>query len=185
MKLSPLQSLVALAALLPATAAHVRGGEPLKLEKPEAVVPQNDHHGCYTNMTEIYLALKDDSKLDEHKRFVVCPDTIMDIGFLVPGVGIDEGQSPIIPRPNTEFVCGEDGSSRNNCVLRGGDFGVIAVPVFFREDTVVDNVKIRGFTFREQIQYGAFVAAGGSIAFEDCVFEVSRSTGIGSRCIFH
>jgi len=128
--------------------------------------------GCYTSLDDIFEVISDDDKLFQKKRFVICPGTVMDVGFLVPGVGIEKGQSPLIPRSNTEFLCGEDGSSENNCVIRGGDFGVIVVPVFFRQDLSVNNVLIKGFTFVGQVQYAAFLASQGDITFEDCITKV-------------
>ena len=134
-------------------------------------------------MDDIYALIADDDKLFEQKRFVICPGTIMDIGFLVPGVGLDQGQAPMIARSNTEYLCGEDGKSENNCVLRGGDFGMIAVPVFFREDREVNNVKVSGFTFKGQVQYGAFLAMPGDVSFLDCIFRV-RSRSMIFRSIY-
>jgi hypothetical protein len=128
--------------------------------------------GCYTSLDAIYDVIRDDDKLFEPKRFVMCPGTVVNVGFLVPGVGIDKGQTPIVPRSNTEFLCGEDGKSENNCTILGGDFGVIAVPVFFRQDLTVNNVQVKGFTFVGQVQYASFIAVHGSIDYYDCVFRV-------------
>jgi hypothetical protein len=138
----------------------------------DKTMPPTSADGCYTSLDAIYSVISDDNKLFEPKRFVMCPGTVVDIGFLVPGVGIDGGEVPIVPRSNTEYLCGEDGKSENNCTIRGGDFGLIAVPVFFRQDLTVNNVQIRGFTFVGQVQYGAFIAVHGNIDFFDCVYRV-------------
>ncbi|CAB9502731.1 leucine rich repeat [Seminavis robusta] len=132
---------------------------------------------CYTSLDAIFFAISDDEKLFEQKRFVMCPGTVVDVGFLVPGVGIDNGQSPLVPRSNTEFLCGEDGRPENTCIIQGGDFGLIAVPVFFRQDLTVDNVQVRGFTFVGQVQYAVFMATSGQIDFYDCVFRDSGNFG--------
>ena len=81
------------------------------------------------SLDAVYLLISDDDKLFQQKTFVICPGSVMEVGFLVPGVGIDQGQAPIVPRSNTEYLCGEDGKSENNCIIKGGDFGVIAVNV--------------------------------------------------------
>ena len=62
--------------------------------------------------------------------------------------------------------------SGNQVKEKGGDFGVIAVPVFFRQDLSVNNVQIKGFTFDGQVQYAAFVATAGEIDFIDCIVRV-------------
>ena len=140
-------------------------------------MPPSSQDGCYDNLDAIYFLISDDDKLFQQKRYVICPGTVMDVGFLVPGTGIDKGQAPIIPRSNTEIICGEDGKVENNCILRGGDFAVIGVPVFFRQDLSVNNVLIKGFTFEGQVQYAAFLAVPGEIAFENCIFRVSWKCG--------
>jgi len=140
-------------------------------------MPPSTAEGCYNDLDSIYLLISDDDMLFQQKRFVICPGSVMEVGFLVPGVGIDQGQSPLIPRSNTEFLCGEDGKSENNCIIKGGDFGLIAVPVFFRQDLSINNVQIKGFTFEGQVQYASFVASAGDIAFIDCVFRDSANFG--------
>ncbi|CAB9508393.1 expressed unknown protein [Seminavis robusta] len=140
-------------------------------------LPPTSEDGCYTTLDAVYYVISDDDKLFQQKRFVMCPDSVFDVGFLVPGIGIDKGQAPIVPRSNTELLCGEDGKSTNNCIIRGGDFGLIVVPVFFRQDLAVNNVVIKGFTFVGQVQYAAFVASSGDIRFEDCVFRDSANFG--------
>ncbi|CAB9530178.1 expressed unknown protein [Seminavis robusta] len=132
---------------------------------------------CYDNLTSIYEEIGDDSKVDEPKRFVLCPNTIFDAGFLVPGEGITGGQFPLIPRSNTEYSCGEDGSSANNCIIRGGDFGMMSVPIFFRNDQAVDNVVLKGITFERQEQYGIFLGMPGDIIYEDCIVRDQENLG--------
>lgn len=143
----------------------------------EPTAPPSTAEGCYTTLDAVYLLISDDDKLFQQKRFVICPGSVMEVGFLVPGVGIDQGQAPIVPRSNTEYLCGEDGKSENNCIIKGGDFGVIAVPVFFRQDLSVNNVQIKGFTFEGQVQYASFVATAGDINFVDCIVRDSANFG--------
>lgn len=143
--------------------------------------PPTGEGGCYTTLDAVYTLIADDDNLFQQKRFVICPGSVIEVGFLVPGVGIDQGQAPFIPRSNTEFLCGEDGKSENNCIIKGGDFGLIAVPVFFRQDLSVNNVQIKGFTFEGQVQYAAFIASPGDISFIDCIVRV----GFCYRLMFH
>ena len=140
-------------------------------------MPPTSVDGCYTSLDDIFIVIGDDSKLFEPKRFVLCPGTLVEVGFLIPGVGIDKGQRPFVPRSNTEYLCGEDGSSTNNCTISGGDFGLLSVPVFFRQDLTVTNVQVRGFTFVGQMQYASFIAVNGDISFYDCIFRDTSNFG--------
>lgn len=142
-------------------------------ETDPPTLPPTTASGCYDNFDAVYYHISNDDNLFLQKKFVICPGTIIDLGFLVPGVGIEKGQTPIIPRSNTEIICGEDGRVENNCLVRGGDFALIAVPVFFRQDLTVNNVLIKGLTFEGQAQYISFMAVPGDIVFEDCIFRVS------------
>ena len=142
-------------------------------ETDPPTLPPTTASGCYDNFDAVYYHISNDDNLFLQKKFVICPGTIIDLGFLVPGVGIEKGQTPIIPRSNTEIICGEDGRVENNCLIRGGDFALIAVPVFFRQDLSVNNVLIKGLTFEGQVQYVSFMAVAGDIVFEDCIFRVS------------
>lgn len=136
-----------------------------------ATSPPTTAAGCYDNLDAVFFDISDDDKLFQQKLFIICPGTVVDIGFLVMGTGIDNGQAPIIPRSNTEYRCGENGSVNNKCILRGGDFALIGVPVFFRQDLSVNNVLIKGFTFEGQAQYSVFMAVKGDIVIEDCLFR--------------
>jgi len=141
----------------------------ISTESPSSTTTQP---ACYDNLRDVYTYISDDEKLFEQKQFIICPGTVIDVGFLVPGVGLEDGQEPIVPRSNSEYLCGVDGSSDNNCIIRGGDFGVVAVPVFFRQDLSVYNVVVKGFIFEGQNQYAAFMAVPGDVSFIDCVFRV-------------
>ena len=68
---------------------------------------------CYDNLDDVFDDISDDTKLNTTKRYVLCPNTVFDLGFGLPGaVGIENGQKPLTPRPNTEYSCGEDGEWR-------------------------------------------------------------------------
>lgn len=147
---------------------------------PEMPIGQNNtqaptvtEEGCYATTDDIFILISDDDKVFSPKRYVLCPNTVIDIGYLEFGVGFSGGQAPLIPRSNTEFLCGEDGKPENNCVIKGGDFGVLGIPVIFPQDNSLNNVVIRGFTFEGQAQYSIFVGTTGNIRLEDCIFRVS------------
>jgi hypothetical protein len=86
---------------------------------------------CYTDLNAVFVELSNDDALasiipPNRKRFVICPNTVLVIGQ----IGVN-GQYPIAPRSNTEFLCGAEGLSTNNCIVQGGDFGILGVPVLF------------------------------------------------------
>lgn len=143
---------------------------------PNATMPPTSPDGCYTSMNDILYVIADDNKLFTEKTFVLCPNSVIDVGYIVPGEGIKNGQAPLVPRSNSKFLCGDDGKSENNCILRGGDFGLAVIPVIFDQDTAVNNVVIRGFTFEGQKQHSFYGIMAGSIRLEDCIFRVSKST---------
>ncbi|CAB9520705.1 expressed unknown protein [Seminavis robusta] len=157
----------------PVTMPTSTGIQPGSPSSTPVTIPPTTEEGCYSSLTAIY----DASSFDSLQRFVLCPNTTIDVGFLVPGIGFDKGQPPLVPRSNRQYLCGEDGKAENNCVIRGGDFGLIAVPVFFRQDLYVNNVTISGFTFQGQVQYSVFGAVAGDISFHDCVFKDTANFG--------
>ena len=52
-------------------------------------------------------------------------------------------QHPVVLRPNVIIQCGDDGSSQNNCVLSGGNYGILADGSIFGFE-VLDDVVIEG-----------------------------------------
>lgn len=130
---------------------------------------------CYDNLDTIFDELGSaDTDLEAEKLFVLCPNTVFEVGALVAGETVG-GQFPIVPRSNTIISCGEDGSSANNCILRGGDYGVFAFGSVFFGDEEATNVVIRGLTFEGQTQSMAAVQQAGDFTFDDCVFQNSDS----------
>jgi len=137
---------------------------------------QAQETACYDNLDTVFQELgAEDVDLEADKLFVLCPNTVFDIGVLEIGVGIVDGQAFIAPRSNTTFSCGEDGSSTNSCILRGGDYGVVAFGGLFFDDEEATNVVIRGLTFEGQAQSMAAIQQAGDFHFEDCIFQNSNS----------
>lgn len=64
---------------------------------------------CYDNLDAIFDELgSDGADLEAEKIFVLCPNTVFDVGTLEAGEFVG-GQIPIVPRSNTIISCGEDG----------------------------------------------------------------------------
>jgi len=150
-------------------------------EMPTAIVIETlsptTSAGCYDSLDSVYALIGMDELLFTTKNIVLCPDTFYDIGDLIPGIGILGGQAPIVPRSNTYIKCGEDGKSSNNCILRGGGFSVLSLPVFFSQDLYTSNVVLEGLTFQSQNVNGAFLGNPGDITFLDCIWQDFQAFG--------
>lgn len=142
-------TLVAVTLLFPTNISAIRGD--VKEEEKERQI----HHGCYSGIAEIQRALE-----SKPKRIVVCPDTVLNLE-------IDNSirTTFISLRSDTEFLCGEEGSSKNRCILQGSN--TTSWGSGSRE--LNNKIQIRGFTFREQTVF----ATKGDFSFQDCVFEDS------------
>ena len=106
--------------------------------------------------------------------FVLCPNTYFQVGTQT---GPREpccanGSAPLTFRQNSRFLCGKDGKSSNNCILKGGQFQAISTVRTFGKEKKL-NVRVEGLTFEDGGNAGVLLAAGGDVTFVDCVFRVS------------
>jgi hypothetical protein len=125
---------------------------------------------CYTNLTTLALILraKDPFIREVYK---LCPNTVFEMGYNdASGLCCVNGFSPIYPRRFTTVQCGDDGSSTNNCTLRGGSSQVLFGPYVSTELKI--DVFLRGLTFVEAIVSSLFVLGTGEITFDDCIIKV-------------
>lgn len=135
-----------------------------------APVPER---ACYSNLTEIdeKNQMKDPFEIE---TFILCPDTVYLIGVFGPDGDFVDGYTPLRPRSNTIYSCGEDGKSSNNCTFIGGVYHVFHVlPTYNFENKV--GVVLKGFTFENPSESSLALAAPGDITFIDCVFTVRYS----------
>lgn len=72
---------------------------------------------CIDNLQVIHDAEKDLETDDSTRTYRICPDT--EFNMLTKGTG---NQSPpiVIGRSNIHIICGADGKSSNQCILKGG-----------------------------------------------------------------
>lgn len=138
---------------------------------------------CYSDLLYLYNANIQRNPFEE-ATFVICPNTVYQIGF--PGqIGGDpfvDGFPPLELRQNSRILCGFDGKSSNNCVLRGGQFQVFtSIFAFNQEDKV--NIEVQGLTFEDGGAGGLLMVAGGDVTFIDCIVQVSQAVSCwGSDC---
>jgi hypothetical protein len=158
--------------------------EPTKPPFPIEPVP------CIDTFTDIRIqmamAIQNDN-IDELLFFSLCPNTVYDAAE--PFGFID------IFRPNVHIFCGQDGSSSNNCTLKGPstidlDEGLTGSHMYmgvFQNNPAfafyLDNIIISGITFTgldttgDAIDPGLFSVQAthpGVVNFVDCHWIVSR-----------
>jgi hypothetical protein len=90
--------------------------------------------------------------------------------FETTGGGVVNGMAPLVVRSNTHYVCGDDGSSANSCVLRGGQVQALSSYGMFSE--AATNCLFKGITFQNATGAGASLANVGDVTFDDCIFKV-------------
>lgn len=142
---------------------------------------------CFSTLEAIYNT-EASSSLNTlvRRQYVLCPDSTFKIGKFNDNDQIIEGSDyPLLLfRPNVRILCGDNGSSSNNCIFSGGDYPVeIIKPSLLLEtdltDEVVANIEIRGVTFTGA-KISSFYAdsdSPGSIKFTDCIW--TKNIGFG------
>lgn len=109
---------------------------------------------------------------NETRVYTLCPNTIYNVGFLNFDREFFRGQSPLPLRPNMLIRCGENGSRENGCIINGGDLQVDGTSKFGVSDESIQNVIIRGLTFRNASMHNAWLQKPGDVQFQDCLFTV-------------
>ena len=120
---------------------------------------------CYDNLRAVHDFVKaKDPSVEE--TVVLCPNTEFNV----------DAQKPLLLRSNTRYLCGENGSSGNDCRLTGGSYQVLNSPRSFGfEDSV--NILVQGLTFDNSRVAGAVLSNAGDVTFVDCIFENHKGRG--------
>jgi hypothetical protein len=117
------------------------------------------------------------------KKYILCPNTFFPIGFPASnGINTYSGNSPLLLRSNTQYYCGEDGSSKNNCTVYGGQFQVLSTLASFNNENKV-NILIQGLTFQAAGNAGALLVAPGDVTFIDCIFKVHNECEVAAKLL--
>jgi len=156
-----------------------------KVVDGETPLPVMKETGCYNNLDEIFEISEDDRLLEETKKFVLCPHTTYEVGqYRCSGesddmtCGIMNGQKPLVPRSNTIIQCGEDGLVSNGCIIKGGDWGLITVPLLYEHDYETSNVLIKGITFEANELFSIFFGLPGkNVVVDDCIVRNDFNQG--------
>jgi hypothetical protein len=128
---------------------------------------------CFADLGEIYEMEMNVEDTSVKRKYVLCPGRTFRMGVWSEDGKIKDGEPFLALRPNAVYQCGEDGSRTNNCILKGGDFGLASyygiLPGIYE---TVEGVEIRGLTFESQRMFSVLLQAAGDITFIGCAFKV-------------
>ena len=104
------------------------------------------------------------------------PTPVSLLAFLTNSEEILGGQRPLTLRKNMHILCGETGSSANNCVITTGSFALTSLPSNFDPPTVNAGVVVQGVTFDNAALVGMLIEVPGEFKFIDCIYTVRCSS---------
>jgi hypothetical protein len=126
---------------------------------------------CYTNLNDLQAIVRAKDPFSK-EVYKLCPNTVFEMGFLnASNVCCVNGHPPLWPRRDTTYQCGDDGSSANNCTLRGGTLHVISYNEQFSSEEKT-NAVFKGLTFEDAAEIAILMTAYGDFTYDDCVFKV-------------
>ena len=97
--------------------------------------------------------------------YVICPNTVFDMEPIKEQYLWDMNG-------NTNYLCGADGSSKNNCTVTGGDAQFL-ISYYAYGQSSKDNILISGFTFEKAALANGATGISGKHTIRDCIFRVS------------
>jgi hypothetical protein len=137
-------------------------------ESPIVVPPLQD---CYVNLEDLQAIVRTQDPTLKH-TYKLCPNTVFNMGFLDDSnICCVDGYPPMWPRKDTTYQCGDDGSSSNNCILRGGSTHVISFPFHYNFEEKTGAV-FKGITFEQAADISILLVSEGDFTFDDCIFQV-------------
>jgi hypothetical protein len=135
---------------------------------PIVVPPLQD---CYVNLQDLQTIVRFQDPTLSH-TYTLCPNTVFNMGYLnASNVCCVDGYPPMWPRKDTTYQCGDDGSSSNNCILRGGSYQVTSFPFHFSYEEKTGAV-FKGITFEQAAEVSVLLVNAGDFTFVDCIFQV-------------
>jgi hypothetical protein len=135
------------------------------------VVP--DRQPCYTNLTDLRLIIMAKDPFTK-EVFKLCPNTVFEMGFLnASNICCINGPNPLWPRKYTTVQCGDDGSSKNNCTLRGGSSQAISFPYHYNFEIKTESI-MKGLTFENAKDISILMLGVGDVTFDDCIIKVRQ-----------
>jgi hypothetical protein len=135
-------------------------------------VAQFDATTCFTNFTDLMAAIEAKNPFD-FVTFFICPNTVIDVGTeKIASSGVfSDGERPLLMRQFTKVFCGEDGSSSNNCTVRGGK-NQVKVDFVAYSGEEKQGMEIKGFTFENSVGASLLtVYPSGDLLVQDCIYR--------------
>lgn len=128
--------------------------------------------GCYGSLWDVAVAMEQKNPF-QPETFILCPNTEYRIGDRDPSQPecFFDGDTTIQLRQFSKISCGEDGSSQNNCTIKGGFSQMVTTAGSYNLEQKT-RIVVEGITFAQGRGASLFLAAGGDIVFQDCVFKV-------------
>mmetsp|Transcript_3783 Transcript_3783/g.9916 ORF Transcript_3783/g.9916 Transcript_3783/m.9916 type:complete len:1092 (+) Transcript_3783:131-3406(+) len=141
--------------------------DPLPTQQPSA-----KRGDCFQDLGKIQALERAVEDTSITRMYILCPGTTFDLGSWTNEGEIKDGQPFIALRPNVIYQCGHDGSRMNDCILRGGDFGLASYyEVYDGIHETVPGVEIHGLTFESQNVFSVILKSAGDILFTGCAFK--------------
>ena len=130
------------------------------------IVVAEDCIGSFAELRMLEIARGNNNTIPV--TYVICPNTVFDLA--------DEGVEWDL-NGNTDYLCGNDGVSTNNCVVTGGEFQFSATyfPYGFSNK---DNILLSGFTFQKAEINSGYIAYPGNFIIRDCIFKVRKQSNV-------
>jgi hypothetical protein len=133
----------------------------------------DDDPVCYTTFRDLSAAIAAKPEFVQ-ETFIVCAGTtVITVGvetFLLSNVFIN-GDVALSMRQFTRVNCGTDGSSRNNCTVRGGASHIYVNSQLYRSEDK-KRMSISGFTFEESDKWAIYMdLADSELLVIDCIFR--------------
>mmetsp|Transcript_9072 Transcript_9072/g.19561 ORF Transcript_9072/g.19561 Transcript_9072/m.19561 type:complete len:1039 (-) Transcript_9072:1595-4711(-) len=144
---------------------------PISTPAASPVSSPDSGYECYSS-TQSILEFILESPANFPIEITLCPSTLYSIGRWddVSGNWVD-GDPPLLVRSNTKYKCGEDGSSANQCTLRGGSMQLWGPTMSNGKSSVVVNMEVHGITFEDCADAAIRLDTGGDVAFLDCIVQ--------------
>ena len=125
----------------------------------------DDCIGSYAELRALEIARGSNNALSV--TYFICPNTVFNL----------TGEAEWDLNGNTNYLCGDTGSSKNNCTVSGGAFQFSAT-LFPYGFSIKSNIVLSGFTFEKaEIASGA-IASSGSFIIRDCIFKVRKQRNV-------
>jgi hypothetical protein len=145
---------------------------------------EDDDPLCFTTFRDLSAAIA--AKADfVQETFVICAGTVINVGvetYLGSGEFVN-GDVALAMRQFTRVNCGADGSSRNNCVVRGGNSHVYVNSFSYRTEDK-QRMTISGFTFEESDQWSIWANYNAAeLLVLDCTFRKVQGVLYGTALL--